>query len=227
MTGQPLVDAFVPLKGHSARLPGKNLRPFGGQPLCHTIIHTLQAAETVGTIYVDTDSDEIAASVTPLDRVVVAKRKPHLEGDDTSVNLLIKDWLVDHPSVAVGLQTHATNPLLRSETVDAAVRALLADPAKSSLFTVTRHQARFYLRDLTPVNHNPDELLKTQDLPPLLEENSNLYIFTRDGFFERETRITPDPMLWEMDPLEAVDIDEEHDFRLAETLYSAAFATDR
>jgi CMP-N-acetylneuraminic acid synthetase len=181
---------------------------------------------SVGTIYVDTDSDEIAESVSSLDDVTVIRRKKHLEGDDTSVNWLIKDWLIDHPNVAVGLQTHATNPLLRAETIDAAVRALVTNPDKSSLFTVTRHQARFYLRDMTPVNHDPTELLKTQDLPPLLEENSNLYIFTRDGFFERETRITPEPMLWEMDPLEAIDIDEEHDFRMAEMLYADASAAN-
>lgn len=218
------VDAFIPLKGHSARVPGKNLRPFGGRPLCHVIIETLRAADTVGTIYVDTDSDEIAESVGPLDGVIVVRRKAHLEGDDTSVNWLIKDWLVDHPSVEIGLQTHATNPLLRADTIDAAVQALQAHPDATSLFTVTRHQARFYLRDMTPVNHNPEELLKTQDLPPLLEENSNLYVFTRSGFFERETRITPQPMLWEMDPLEAIDIDEEHDFVMAEALASRATA---
>ena len=72
----------------------------------------------------------------------------------------------------------------------------------------------------TPSSHNPSELLKTQDLPPMLEENSNMYAFSRSGFFQRETRITPDPMLWEMDPLEAIDIDEEHDFRLAEMVYA-------
>lgn len=188
--------------------------------MCHTIIRTLQAAVTVGTIYIDTDSDAIEDSVGSLDGVVVLRRKPHLVGDDTSVNWLIKDWLAEHPDVQYGIQTHATNPLIRTETVDAAVRALMADPARTSLFSVTRHQARFYDRDLNPINHNPDELLKTQDLSPMLEENSNMYIFSRDGFFERETRITPAPMLWEMDPLEAIDIDEEHDFRLAEMVFA-------
>lgn len=207
----------MPLKGHSARVPGKNLRPFVDRPLFQVIVNTLQTASTVGAIYIDTDDDEIADRAAKLDDVTVVRRKPHLVGDDISVNWLIKDWLNDNPDISTGLQTHATNPLLSAETIDAAITAWRASSA-TSLFTVTRHQARFYDSDLNPVNHNPRELLKTQDLPPMLEENSNLYAFTREGFFKDETRITPDPMLWEMDPLEAIDIDDEHDFLLAETL---------
>jgi CMP-N-acetylneuraminic acid synthetase len=209
------ISAFIPLKGHSARVPGKNLRPFGDRPLFHVIVNTLQTADMVGTIYIDTDDDGIADSAAQLDDVVVVRRKAHLVGDDISVNWLIKDWLTDHPSIDLALQTHSTNPLLRSETMDAALSAWMDNEKVTSLFTVTRHQARFYDRDLNPINHDPSELIKTQDLPPMLEENSNLYAFTREGFFENETRITPDPMPWEMDPLEAIDIDEEHDFRLA------------
>ena len=212
------VTALIPLKGHSARVPGKNLRPFHGQPLFHVIVHTLQRARGVGQIYIDTDSDEIAQSAQTLSDVTVLWRKKHLEGDDTSVNWLIRDFLTDHPDVNHAIQTHATNPLLTADTIDAAIEAYFANAECTSLFSVTRHQARFYRRDLTPVNHNPAELLKTQDLPPLLEENSNMYIFERSAFFETETRITSRPMLWEMDPLEAVDIDEEIDFILAEML---------
>ena len=213
------IAAFIPLKGHSARVPGKNLRSFGDRPLFQVIVNTLQDAELVGTIYIDTDDDEIATRAEQLEDVIVMRRKGHLLGDDVSVNWLIKDWLVDHPEISLGLQTHATNPLLRSATIDEALVAWMKNEPTTSLFTVTRHQARFYDRELNPINHNPNELLKTQDLPPMLEENSNLYAFTRSGFFENGTRITHDPMIWEMDPLEAIDIDEEHDFRLAEMVY--------
>ena len=212
------IDAFIPVKGHSARVPGKNLRPFKGKPLFHVIVNTLQEAARVATIFIDTDSDEIAASAASLGGTVVIRRKPALEGDDTSVNLLIRDFLTEHPDTERLLQTHATNPLLRARTIDAAIEAFLDNPRATSLFSVTRHQARFYTAALEPINHNPAELLKTQALPPVFEENSNIYIFDREAFFENDLRITSRPMLWETDPLEAVDIDEEDDFTLAEIL---------
>jgi CMP-N-acetylneuraminic acid synthetase len=69
------------------------------------------------------------------------------------------------------------------------------------------------------VNHNPRELLRTQDLPALYEENSCLYVFSRESFKKSENRrIGNIPLMFPISSLEAVDIDEEEDFVLAEML---------
>jgi N-acylneuraminate cytidylyltransferase len=213
------IDIFIPLKGKSQRVPGKNMRPFGGKPLFHTIVETLEKAERVGAIYIDTDSDVIAEAATGFDTVTVIRRKPELLGHDVSVNWLIKDFLVDHPTIEHLGQTHCTNPLLSAATIDAAVGAYFDNEAATSLFTVTRIQARLYDKDMNALNHDPHELLPTQDLDPIYLENSNLYLFERKAFFEEDARITSRAMMWEMDPYESVDIDEEKDFRMAEALH--------
>jgi CMP-N-acetylneuraminic acid synthetase len=213
------IDIFIPLKGASQRVPGKNMRPFGGKPLFHTILATLAEAERVDGIFIDTDSDVIAESASVFDQVTVIRRKEELLGHDVSVNWLIKDFLVDHPEIGHLGQTHCTNPLLSAATIDAAVGAYFDDEDTTSLFTVTRIQARLYDKDGKALNHNPDELLPTQDLDPIYLENSNLYIFERNAFFDEDARITSKAMMWEMDPYEAVDIDEEKDFRMAEALH--------
>jgi len=213
------IDIFIPLKGASQRVPGKNMRPFGGRPLFHKILKTLESAERVDGIYIDTDSEVIAESAEAFDSVTVIKRKEELLGHDISVNWLIKDFLVDHPDIAHLGQTHCTNPLLSAATIDAAVGAYFDDEESTSLFTVTRIQARLYDASIKALNHNPDELLPTQDLDPIYLENSNLYLFERKAFFDEDARITSKPMMWEMDPYEAVDIDEEKDFRMAEALH--------
>lgn len=211
------INAFIPLKGHSARVPGKNLRPFRGRPLFAVIVGTLAEADRIETVYIDTDSAEIAAVAEKLPNVVVIRRRPDLIGDEVSVNLLIKAFLETHEDEHL-LQTHATNPLLTAETINAAVDAYLDDPGVTSLFSVTRYQARFYDRQLRAVNHNPNELLPTQQLEPLLMENSNFYLFSRDGFFEHDRRITDATTTFAVDPMEAIDIDEERDFLFAEAV---------
>ncbi|HHC08653.1 MAG TPA: acylneuraminate cytidylyltransferase family protein [Actinobacteria bacterium] len=216
-----LVDAFVPLKGHSERVPGKNLRDFWGRPLFEVIVETLQQAASVRRIFIDTDDDEIAARAARLDDVTVMRRRPELVGDDVSVNLLIRACLEAHEDIEHLLQTHATNPLLRPETIDAAVERYEEDPSIDSLFGVTRYQARFYTAELEPINHDPTELIPTQRLAPLFMENSALYLFSRSAFFERGHRITARTAMFEIDPAEAVDIDEERDFRLALALAKA------
>jgi N-acylneuraminate cytidylyltransferase len=208
------INAFIPLKGHSARVPGKNLRDFNGRPLFHAIVETLQIADRVGTIYIDTDSADIAHSAATLDDVIVIDRRPDLVGDEVSVNRLIAAFLQTHEDADL-IQTHATNPLLRAATIDAAIDEYSADSSISSLFAVTRYQARFYDGNLGAINHDPAELIPTQNLAPLFMENSNFYIFSRDGFLENDRRITHATRMFEIDPLQAVDIDEETDFAFA------------
>jgi len=117
------------------------------------------------------------------------------------------------------LQTHSTNPLLRSETISQAIQTFLAARGQhDSLFSVTRLQTRLYWQDGRAVNHNPDELLRTQDLPPVYEENSCMYIFTRAKLAERNHRLGDTPLMFPIDAAEAWDIDEELDFQIADFL---------
>jgi CMP-N-acetylneuraminic acid synthetase len=118
------------------------------------------------------------------------------------------------------LQTHSTNPLLRSETISNAIEMFLNNyPMYDSLFSVTKIRTRLWDSLARPINHNPAILLRTQDLPPVYEENSCIYIFTRNTLESRHNRIGERPLMFEIDPIEAWDIDEELDFHIAEILY--------
>jgi len=111
------------------------------------------------------------------------------------------------------LQTHSTNPLLRPQTISAAIQALLEGyPACDSLFSVTRLQTRLWDQLGRAVNHNPNILLQTQDLPPIFEENSCIYIFTRQILLARRNRLGERPLMFEIPAAEAWDIDDELDF---------------
>ena len=128
-----------------------------------------------------------------------------------------------HPA-DVYLQTHATNPLLKTATVEAALRDFMASfPAScDSLFSVTRHQARFYDQHGCAINHDPaGTLLRTQDLPPIYEDNSSIYIFTRNGLVSLGSRIGRRPKMYEMNMIEAMDIDTEDEFNLAVAMASS------
>jgi CMP-N-acetylneuraminic acid synthetase len=217
------VTALVPMKGHSERVPNKNLRPFCGKPLCHWTIFNLQNSHYVKDIVVNTDSREIADNIRQnFDRVKIIDRPDEIRGDFVSMNVIIACDLSQLPGQHF-LQTHSTNPLLNTETIDAGIELYFHNVGMcDSLFAVTRHNARFYWSDGSPVNHDPQELLRTQDLPPILEENSNLYVFSRESFKQSgNRRIGLRPYLFEISKFEAIDIDEEEDFLLAELLCEA------
>jgi CMP-N-acetylneuraminic acid synthetase len=213
------IVALVPMRHHSQRVPGKNYRVLAGKPLYQHIVETLLAVPAISEIVVDTDSDPVMDGLRKhFPQVKIINRPEHLRADDVPMNhILIHD--TDQVPADFYLQTHSTNPLLKHETVSRAIRSFLADyPNRDSLFSVTRLQTRLYDKDGNAINHNPKELLQTQDLPPVYEENSCLYIFTRANLIAKQHRISDHPMMFEIDADEAWDIDEELDFAITDFL---------
>jgi CMP-N-acetylneuraminic acid synthetase len=217
---QQQITALVPIKGSSERVPGKNLRTFCGEPLLRRVLRSLQGAQVVGRMIVNTDSDEVADIAGEYPKVVIHKRPPHLCGHTVPMNKIIA---YDLEMLGPGhyLQTHATNPLLRPETIVDAVRTYYASLAThDSLFSVIKHQSRFFDANMRPINHAPAVLRNTQDLPPVYEENSCLYIFSDASFFANgENRIGRRYKTYPMSKIESLDIDTEEDFRLAEVAW--------
>ncbi|MDA0315703.1 MAG: acylneuraminate cytidylyltransferase family protein, partial [Bacteroidetes bacterium] len=106
-------------------------------------------------------------------------------------------------------------------TIRSAIQAFqlgVAEEGKDSLFTVNNYQTRFYRADGSAVNHDPDVLLPTQELEIWYEENSNLYIFTKDSFKETNARIGKRPILFPTPTLESADIDNATQWRIAEII---------
>ncbi|HUI89711.1 MAG TPA: acylneuraminate cytidylyltransferase family protein [Anaerolineales bacterium] len=211
--------ALVPMRHHSQRVPGKNYRLLAGKPLFNHIVETLLAVPAIDQIVVDTDSDPVMDGLRKdFPQVKIIDRPESLRADQVSMNdILIYD--TGQVSADFYLQTHSTNPLLRPETAARAVQALLSDyPKHDSLFSVTRLQRRLYDQNGKAINHDPSILIQTQDLPPVYEENSCLYVFTRQTLLERHHRIGERPMMFEINQEEAWDIDEELDFAICEFL---------
>ena len=171
-------------------------------------------------IVIDTDSEIIRDDARrEFPRVKVIQRPEHLRPDTIPMNdvLLHSARSIDADFY---LQTHSTNPLLQASTI---VRAI----ESSSELSGVRHALFGDARAVAPVgcllaraiNHNPAILLRTQDLPPVYEENSCLYLLRGQTLESRHNRIGDRPMLFPIDKHEAIDIDEEIDFRIAELMY--------
>ena len=215
------IIALVPMRHHSQRVPGKNYRPLAGKPLFHHIIGTLLRVPQINQVVVDTDSEQVMAGLRQnFPSVMILERPEALRADTVSMNdILIHD--TGCVEADLYLQTHSTNPLLTTGTIEKAIHAFLkVYPDNDSLFSVTRLQSRLYDAIGNALNHDPSILLQTQDLPPVFEENSCIYLFNRQNLMDRHNRLGLHPMMFEMDAAEAWDIDEELDFSVTEFLLS-------
>ncbi|HOT53571.1 MAG TPA: acylneuraminate cytidylyltransferase family protein [Anaerolineaceae bacterium] len=216
------IVALVPMRHTSVRVPGKNYRPIAGKPLYHHILDTLLSCPEISQVVVDTDSPVILEGLAKdLPGVTALLRPEHLRADTIPTNEILMHDTAQVPA-DLYLQTHSTNPLLRAQTISAAVRALKdVYPAYDSLFGVTRLQTRLWDELGRAINHNPAVLLRTQDLPPVYEENSCIYLFTRETLAQRRNRLGERPLMFAIPAEEAWDIDEEIDFIVADVLLRA------
>jgi CMP-N-acetylneuraminic acid synthetase len=216
----PRVVALVPMRHHSERVIGKNYRPFAGRPLYHHIVSSLLACPLVAEVVIDTDSTVVMQDASQhFPQVRLIERPEHLRADTTPMNDVLLHDVTQVESVYY-LQTHSTNPLISTETITRAVQLFCNNyPVYDSLFGVTRVQTRLWDGLARALNHNPAILLRTQDLPPVYMENSCMYIFTRTILETRHNRIGERPFMFEIDRIEAWDIDEALDFSIAEFLF--------
>lgn len=207
------------MRHHSQRVPGKNYRPLAGRPLYQHIVRSLLDVPQIDKIVVDTDSSLIMKGLeAEFPQVRVLERPEWLCADHIPMNEILA-YDTEQAPADFYLQTHSTNPLLKPETISRAINTFMDNyPAFDSLFSVTRLQTRLWDQLGRAINHNPAILLQTQDLPPVFEENSCMYIFNQATLLAKRNRLGDRPMLFEIEAAEAWDIDDELDFAIVDFL---------
>jgi len=217
-----MLTALLPMKANSERVPNKNFRLIGGKPLYYWMLEALLAIEVIDRVIINTDADqELFSNFSGNKKLVIRPRKSILCGDLVSMNKIIEDDILSDGS-DIFLMTHTTNPLLSTKTLSNAIDIFVNRDKNryDSLYSATKFQGRFYYEESVAINHNPNELLRTQDLPSVFLENSCLYLFDKSIFLDTKTRIGKKPILFETPQLESVDIDTEDDWYLANLLIS-------
>lgn len=215
------VIALLPMRHNSERIHGKNYRPFGdGRPLFEHVLTALLGCQNIKAVVINTDSDTVKKICSDrYPNVIIHERPEHLRDGSIPMNEIILND-IEQLDGNYFLQTHSTNPLITSSRFDEAIDIFFQNIKQNdSLFSVTRLQTRLWDELARPINHNKDILLRTQDLPPIFEENSCFYLFHRQMMEHGGLRVGNRPYLFELDKTETVDIDVESDFVMAEQLF--------
>ena len=213
--------ALMPMRHSSSRVRGKNYREFAdGRPLFFHMAEKLLKCEDIDKVVINTDSEVIKKLCKEnFSEIIIIDRPKSLSNEHCPMNdILLYD--VNKVKSKFYIQTHSTNPLLSLDSLTNSLKYFKSNfPIYDSLFSVTKKQIRYWDSMNKPINHNKNILIRTQDLPPIYEENSCIYIFERETLIENRNRIGKRPYLYEIDPFESIDIDEEIDFILAEKVF--------
>lgn len=208
--------AMVPIKLNSERVKEKNLRPFyDGKPLVQFILEALVKSEKIDEVYVYCSNERIKDYL--IDGVKFLQRPEFLDGNTSNCNDIIREFMkeVDADYYVV---SHATAPFTRTESIDRCIDAVVEDNEYDSAFTVDKIQT-FMWEKGKPLNFDPSNFPRTQDLEPIYMETSGAFVFSKEVFKTYNRRIGVTPCLVEVEPIESCDIDTEYDMTVAQALY--------
>jgi len=221
------IAVMIPMKAHSERVPNKSFRKLGRRLLSQWIVDTFTQLkierELDMDIWINTDSDEIMDMYAKR-RVKQYPRPLALRGDYTSMNNIIEDWMMRIKPYDIYMQTHITNPFLSKQTIEKGIDMFLQQdkPTKQSVMGVTEHKERMYYNK-QPVNFDYNNLIRTQDLIPVYEDNSCLYVFNKEIFNRNRNRVSEDPIHLPVPFPENIDIDTEDDMLIANIVAEGIF----
>jgi len=224
------VLAIIVARGGSKRIPGKNIRPFNGQPI---IAYTIRAAIDSGCFsetMVSTDDRTIASIAESLGAAVPFLRSAAASTDTASTADAVGEVLNQYARVGrhfdVACCLYPAAPLMTAESIRKVRDLLLADPSLASAMPVVpfTHPIERALRiadgRLMPVQ--PEHLsTRTQDLQPSYHDAAQFYWFRVEEFMRSRRLITDRTGALVLPQSDAQDIDTEDDWLLAELKYTA------
>ena len=211
--------AVVPIKRNNRRLPHKNTRPFtGGKPLCWYVLSTLLTLPELEKVYVYCSDPDIQDFLPP--GAEFLRRSPSLDEDTASMSQILASFAREVKADCY-LMTHATAPFIETVSIRKGLEAVRSGSYDSAF--AARKVQEFLWKDGKPWNYDPDRIPRTQDLPPLYQETSGFYIYTREVITQLGRRVGLRPFLVEVGEIEGVDIDEAEDFLIADALYRCGY----
>lgn len=207
--------AVMPIKLINERCPGKNTRLLGSKPLLQYELDSLIETKLCDSVNVFCSSADVIPYLP--DEVNFVKRPEYLDLPTSNFTQIFREFM-DRQDADIYVYAHATAPFVSVDTMRQCIEAVRSGQYDSA-FCATKVQTYLW-KNGEPLNFDATDLPRTQDLTPIYQETSGIYVFTKDVFKKYHRRIGITPFIKEVSYKEAVDIDNPEDFKLAEAFVS-------
>lgn len=209
------IVSFIPVKLNNQRLPGKNIKELNGRPLCDYLFKTISEITEINEKYVYCSDEAICQYIEPYkdQGLSFLKRDSYLDGNEIKGLEIIKRFVED-VEADIYVLAHVTQPFSKHETIVEGIRKV-AEEGYDSAFSALKLQDYLWLNG-KPMNYDPTDIIRTQDMDPVYMETGAFFIFRREVFTKMGRRIGINPFICEVDHFEAIDIDDMNDYLFAE-----------
>ncbi|WP_373056160.1 hypothetical protein [Zunongwangia sp. H14] len=225
------ISVFLPVRKGSERIKNKNTRKFsvfeGG--LLELKLLQLKEVEGIEEIILSTNDEDCwevgERFKNSIPRLRIEQRPDDLGRAETNLQDLIKHAGELSNSEDI-LWTHVTSPLFNAANYENAVKkyANIQKPGYDSLISGTKYRDFLIDKDTGVLvnNHGRLEWPRTQDLADWFEVDNAVFI-TSASNFRNGKRTGKNPYLFENNRINAIDVDYEEDFLIAEAVYERIY----
>lgn len=207
------IVAIMPIKLKNERCPGKNTRLLGDKPLLQYELDSLKETGLCDSINVYC-SDEAVIPFLPAG-VAFLRRPKELDLPTSNFTQIFSCFMAEHDA-DIYVYAHATAPFISVKTMKQCINAVISGNYDSAFCAVKLQD--YLWQDGKPLNFEATNLPRTQDLKPIYQETSGVYVFTKEVFTKYKRRIGVNPFINEVNYKEAVDIDNPEDFDIAKLM---------
>ena len=211
------IFAFIPARGGSKGLPGKNIKTLDGKPL---IVHSIEQAlssECIDEVYVSSDSDEIL-NISKGNGAKTILRPDDISGDEATTESAV-DHFISEVDVDVVVLMQCTSPLRYDGCLDEAVLEL--EKGYDSIVSVSpTHKFRWQLIDgeiQSLYDHKNRPRRQDIDNPEFIETGS-FYVFKTSHYLKERNRLCGKVGYHAMPEEYSYEIDTINDFKIIEAL---------
>lgn len=218
-------------RGGSKGVKGKNIRLLNGKPLIYYTIKQALEWGKASHVIVSTDSKEIADIAKGLGAEVPFMRPKNLATDTSPTLPVLTHALLESEKIFktkfnVVVDLPVTAPIRSTKDLDNSYK-LFKKKNPKNLVTVTPSHRNPYFNMLEVekngrVRYSKDgNFTRRQDAPEVYDMNNSIYIYRSDYLRDEKAsldKISDDTIAYVMDPITAIDIDTETDFKVLESL---------
>ena len=216
-----MIISFVPLRGGSKSISLKNIKSFCGKPLSYWLLNSLNSATLVDKIVVATDSFEIKNVVESFKfkKLEVYIRDSQNAQDISTTESVMIEYLnkCSFDQNDLFILGQATTPFTTSNVIDNAIRYMIENNF-DSLLTCVKFKRFLWNSENKPINYDFYKRPRRQDYEGLWLENGAFYINKIGNILKYKNRLSGDIGIYEMQEYSSVEIDEENDWILAESI---------
>ena len=215
------IVGLIPARLGNDKVPFQNVKKLGGIPLVNYTIRAMNKVRLIDDIIIFASEPTICEYVSQGLKYRYTERPAHLDAPGTKTQDIIVEFLKMETADIIVLW-HITAPFLKVETIIECVEKVKSHEYDSAFTAIEIKKFCWFKGE--PLNYSLSKPTpRTQDIEPVIVEQSHLYVFTREVFEKTGQRISSNPYIKIIDHFEAHDIHTPEDFRIAELIVNTGF----